>query len=295
MTPFEKCARDLIASRGAEGTRELYTIDLDRWLVFCAEREINVEYPTPSQAAVFRDTLASTRKSATVRRTLAALSRMYRAAVNAWPQAAKWNPFDADTLARPPASDFAKTEALAHDETLAIMAYAVTDKHYGVRDTAILRLLYDTGLRISAVVTLRREKIFRRGDVTLARVRTKNKDEVDVELTTESVTALDRWLAIAPVSPFVFPAPKNTKLALSRLVFYKRLRKYGDAVQASRVHPHRFRTTYITDALDAEIPLNKVQASVHHASPVMTQRYDRGKRGTGVAAALAAARAKRNT
>lgn len=52
------------------------------------------------------------------------------------------------------------------------------------------------------------------------------------------------------------------------------------------MHPHQFRATFITEALDAGVPLHEVQAAVHHADPRTTQRYDRGARGAGVTAAL---------
>lgn len=293
MTPFERVARGFIASRGSAGTRELYTYDLDRWLAFCVAHKINVAEPTPSQAAAFRDQLTTTQKPQTLRRSLAALSRMYRAALAVRPQAAKWNPFDPDALARPPAADFSKTEAVPTADVQKVMSQVARDPVFGVRDSAILQILYDTGLRISAVTRLERSKVFERDGVLVARVRTKYKDEVDVELTVEAAAALERWLAVAPESPYAFPASKNVRRPLGSRVFYKRLRAYGDAVGVPHLHPHRFRTTYITEALDAGVPLNEVQASVHHSTPTMTQRYDRGTRGRGVTAAVAKFRQER--
>src|SRR6267142_1813920 len=162
MTLFEKAARDHIASRASSGTRELYARDLKRWLAFCAQHNVDPSEPPPSAAVAYRDELAATQKSQTIRRALAALSRMYRVALNAWPRAAVRNPFDSDALARPPASDFSKTEAITREEALAIFLRAATDPVHGVCDVAILHVLDATGLRISAAVTMLREKLFKR-------------------------------------------------------------------------------------------------------------------------------------
>ncbi|QFG27146.1 site-specific integrase [Actinomadura sp. WMMB 499] len=40
--------------------------------------------------------------------------------------------------------------------------------------------------------------------------------------------------------------------------------------------PHVLRTTAATLLLDARVPVDRVQAMLGHASPVTTQRYDRG-------------------
>lgn len=290
---FVQVARGFIASRGASGTRGLYTSDLDRWVAYCEDHGVDITKPAPAQAAGFRDALKATQKPLTVRRTLSALSRIYRAALNHHPRAAEWNPFDPDALARPPASDFSKTEVLSEEEIAAIMRVAESDAQHGLRDVAILRLLYDSGLRISAVCTLLREKVLSRPGGGALRVSTKNKDEVDVELTTESAEALNRWLSAAPPSKYVFPSSRDRKMPVSRRVIWKRLKDYGTAAGVPNIHPHRFRATYITEALDAGIPLHEVQAAVHHATPAMTLRYDRGVRGRGVAETLAKFRNKR--
>lgn len=295
MTPFEKAARAHAESRAAEGTRALYLADLNNWLTFCDGDGINPAKPTLAGAAAWRDTLNERLAPLTVRRTIAALSAMYDAAITQETPAATWNPFK--KLPRPPATEYSKTEIFTTEEATAIIAEAektAVDLTQGVRDVAILRLLYDTGLRISAVVTLRRSKVIRRGASVVVRVRTKGNKEVDVELPPIAAEALQRWLSRGvTVGDFVFPA-RGGRRALTRAAINRRLKFYGKAAGVEHVHPHRFRATFITDALDVMKP-NEVQAAVHHASMDTTQRYDRRQRGAGVTAAVAAARAKSPT
>jgi len=237
----------------------------------------------------------------TVRRTLASLSSMYEAALAQEQPLATWNPFK--RLPRPPATEYSKTEVLTPAEATAIInkaeSCAADGQLVGVRDVAILRLLYDTGLRISAVVTLRRSKVIQRKvlvderyvSIVVVRVITKGAKEVDVELPPVAAEALGRWLARSiTIGDFVFPA-RGGRRALTRAAINRRVAFYGKAAGVSHAHPHRFRATFITDALD-ELELHEVQAAVHHADPATTLRYDRRVRGAGVAAAVAAARAK---
>lgn len=44
-----------------------------------------------------------------------------------------------------------------------------------------------------------------------------------------------------------------------------------------RITPHSLRHTFVTQLLDAEVPLRDVQIAARHASPAMTIRYDRNR------------------
>ncbi|HZA76122.1 MAG TPA: tyrosine-type recombinase/integrase [Acidimicrobiales bacterium] len=46
---------------------------------------------------------------------------------------------------------------------------------------------------------------------------------------------------------------------------------------AKRVGPHTLRHAFITDALDAGVPLRDVQEAASHADPRTTMRYDRAR------------------
>lgn len=288
MTTFERAARAHIASRGSKGTRALYGADLESWLEHCAESNIDPDGPSLEAATSFRDTLKGQLSAQTVRRVLSALSSMYEAA-------GLPNMFSGKRLQRPPADEVALTREFSEEEAQAILKAAEADtSNVGIRDTAILRLLYDTGLRVSSVVEMKRNRIFRRGvdgqQVALARV--KKKGLVEVELPEASAKALVHWLEVAPESDWVFPSVRSPNQPIACSVVNKRLLVYGAQAGVPHAHPHRFRATLITRALDLGIPLNQVQAAVHHADPKTTLRYDRGARGTGVANAVAESRKK---
>jgi integrase len=274
---FEEAAREHANSRGAIGTRALYLHDLDRWLTFCSAHVADPARPTLSTASAFKDELATTQKGLTIRRTLAALSAMYEAARNYEQPLASWNPFK--KLPRPPADVYSRTEVLTAQEVEAIFASAA--KENTARDITILRLLYDTGLRRATVASLEREFIVRRGNETILKVIVKGGKRREVQLTEKAAAALDSWLRSSN-SKWVFPAGRREG-SLHPSTLNKIISMHGKRAGVVHAHPHRFRASYATTAIDAGVALHEVQASMMHSSPVTTQRYDRGQRGLGVA------------
>jgi integrase len=157
----------------------------------------------------------------------------------------------------------------------------------GRRDLAVLRLLYDTGMRRASVASLRRANVVEREGRIIVIYYGKGNKRHEGTLPEATAVALQHWMAFAADSPWVFPQDRDwTKhIALSTINLIVRYRSGGV------VHPHQFRAAFITEALDA-LPLHEVQAAVGHADPRMTLRYDRRQRGGGVADAVAKSRTK---
>lgn len=288
MSPFERAARAAIASRLSPETREDYTRTLNRWLAFCGDAD--PADPPVELPAAFRDAVAADCLPSTVRNNLAALSFVYKRLVAQRPAPATWNPFDPDALAWPPASTIGKTEALPPGVAEEMIAAAAADGTLiGVRDAAFMLLLHGTGLRRMSVVSLRRDKVFRRGDDLFARVKNKgsgDSEQVEVKIPMEAAAALTRWLDAAPRSTYAFPS-RDGRSHINLATANKIIGKWAHAVGAEHVHPHRFRASFITEAFNAGQHWRDIQAAVHHADPRSTQRYDRGLRGGGVADAVA--------
>jgi len=57
-----------------------------------------------------------------------------------------------------------------------------------------------------------------------------------------------------------------------------------------RLSPHSLRHTFVTQALDAGVPLRDVQDAMGHADPRTTRRYDRGRMALDRRATYAVAR-----
>lgn len=294
MSVFEVAARAHAASRAAKGTRKIYNAALDRWLAWCEHNgHLDPTRPSLFSAAAFRDELQSELAGQTVRRILASLSSLYSAAMDSEVPLATWNPFR--KLPRPPADAYARTEAFSQEESRAILTAVDQDtSEYGVRDAAILWLLYETGLRRASIAGLTRpDDLFTRDGKFMVRVVLKGGKRGEAEVPEMAATALKKWLDTAPPSRFVFPARRN-KGSLDPTAVNKIVLRYAKVAKVSHAHPHRFRATYATDAIDALVPIHDLQASMHHSSTRITQRYDRGTRGKGVSSAVAKFRKQRH-
>jgi site-specific recombinase XerD len=60
-------------------------------------------------------------------------------------------------------------------------------------------------------------------------------------------------------------------------------------IDPAKVHPHTFRHAFVTFALDADVPLHRVQDAAGHADPRTTQRYNRARQNLDGHAAYAVA------
>jgi integrase len=286
---FEQAARALIASRAAKGTRSLYLNDLRDWLLHCKVTGVDTWNPSAGAATAFRDALQARYAPLTVRRVLAALSKMYKAAVGA--RVADWNPFDGDALPRPPADLYTRTEAIPNDVAQKIIQTAAADTvGAGLRDEALLRLLYDTGMRRSEAARLQRDNVIDRDGRTIVAFYGKGGKWHEVSLPQGSAEVLRRWM-VGHGHAYVFPNRSRTG-PMNEATVNKIVTRRMKEAKIEGVHPHQFRAAFITTALD-ELPLHEVQAAVGHADPRMTLRYDRGKRGEGVADRVAEMREKK--
>jgi integrase len=301
MTPsaFEKAARAAIATRAGTRTREHYLRVLDLWLKHCHKAAVDPADPRQDASAAFRDGLQKRRtekgkllEPATIRNYMSALSFIYSRLMSTRPPTATWNPFDPKFIERPKVSQEGKTESLPDGVAERMIEAAQTAG--ALRDVAILRMLYDTGVRRMTVASLKRDKLFTRDGALVARVVVKGSGGADlheVTLPAATVAALKAWLVATPESPFVFPS-RDGHRSIDLSTINKVVARWAKVVGARRVHPHRFRSTFATDAFDAGADARAVQGAMHHADPRSTQRYDRGRRGTEVTRDLAKWREK---
>ncbi|MCC5575347.1 tyrosine-type recombinase/integrase [Microtetraspora sp. AC03309] len=152
------------------------------------------------------------------------------------------------------------------------------DSPTGLRDGAMLAVLYSTGCRRAELAGLALAD-FDSASRSL-RVRGKGDKERLVYLTAPAVARLELWLSARgrEAGPLFCAINKAGRLrrthmsgqAISDIV----ARRLSDAGAAKRT-PHDFRRTFIGELLDAGVDLATTQALVGHASPATTARYDR--------------------
>jgi integrase/recombinase XerD len=151
------------------------------------------------------------------------------------------------------------------------------DDAVGVRDAAILELLYACGLRVSELVGLETDRL----DLARLHIRVigKGNRERRVPMGEPARERLHRylsgprreWTAARP-TPAVFVSQRGRRLA--RESVWRLVRHWTTvAGVASRVTPHTFRHSFATHLLEGGADLRVVQTLLGHASISTTQLY----------------------
>ena len=166
---------------------------------------------------------------------------------------------------------------LAAGEVGALLAQAGGDDARGLRDRALLELLYACGLRVSEAIGLRGAQLnLQAGFVT---VLGKGGKERVVPLGRPARAALEEYLARdrprllrGRPSPFVFLGPQGRPL--SRQAVWKLVRRRALAAGLGRrISPPTLRHTFATHLLGGGADLRIVQALLGHADIGTTQIY----------------------
>ncbi len=185
----------------------------------------------------------------------------------------------ADDLATPKVRRGLPT-LLSVDSAKEVVEAPCPDTPVGLRDRAILELLYGSGLRVSELCGIDLDAVDLAG--SSARVLGKGDKERIVPLGRRCVEALGRWLEVRP--RVVHPTrrtqdPRALFLTVRGARVYPRsmqkvVRAYG-AAGAGRadLHPHALRHTCATHMLDGGADLRSIQEMLGHASLSTTQRY----------------------
>jgi integrase/recombinase XerD len=211
-------------------------------------------------------------RASTANRRLATLRRFFRWALREGKIQA--DPTLQLTNARTPAR-FPK--ALAEAQVEALLAAPDVDTELGLRDRAMLELLYATGLRVSELVGLRLVELSL--NEGLVRVFGKGSKERIVPLGEEARTWIERYfvrsrraLLAGRSSDAVFVTQRAE--AMTRQRFWRLIKRYAvQAGIAAPLSPHGLRHAFATHLLNHGADLRVVQLLLGHADISTTQIY----------------------
>jgi len=152
-----------------------------------------------------------------------------------------------------------------------------TDAAVALRDSAVLELLYATGIRVSELCGLNAAHLDQ-GRRTI-RVRGKGDKERTVPIGVPALRAVNRWLdagrpevATAASGPALFLGVRGGRLdpRTARRIVHERLREAGTTRDTG---PHGIRHSTATHLLEGGADLRSVQEILGHSSPATTQIY----------------------
>jgi hypothetical protein len=154
------------------------------------------------------------------------------------------------------------------DENMVILRDNCTD----ARSKALVDLLESTGMRVGELVKLNRSDIDFEQRQTI--VIGKGAKEREVYFNASTKLHLKEYLnSRTDDSPALFVQQKAPYNRLSISGVEAALRRLGNSASINKVHPHRFRRTMATEAINRGMPIEQVQRLLGHAKIDTTMRY----------------------
>lgn len=237
-----------------------------------------------------REGLDSTLSNATIHKKFAALRRIYRMLLSS-NVGVRENPFEADKVPPPPKEAGRKrpTEMIDFALVMEIVDTPKIDTPKGIRDSAILAVLFGGGLRRSELVGLRVGDVKRTSSGTTYLYLRHTKARRDAEQALPEWAAEKLWTLVqqrknegAADADFVFvgftgrAGIKVTNKPMSDTGVYLLFKEYCMAAGAGTfVTPHSARATAITKLLTDGVSHREVQEFSRHSSIQMVEWYDK--------------------
>ena len=141
-----------------------------------------------------------------------------------------------------------------------------------IRDLALIDFLSSTGVRVGELVRLNREDI--NFEERSCVVFGKGSREREVYFDARTKLHLEKYLSMRKDNnPALFVSLLSPYARLEISGVEIRLRKLGNNLELQRVHPHKFRRTMATKAIDKGMPIEQVQRLLGHAKIDTTLQY----------------------
>ncbi len=146
------------------------------------------------------------------------------------------------------------------------------DKCSCARDLAMVDLLYSTGIRVGELVNLNISEIDfeARECVVFGKGGKERKVYFDAKSKLHIQAYLDSREDKNPALFVTLDAPHD-RLKISGVEI--RMRELGRSINLSRIHPHKFRRTMATRAIDKGMPIEQVQKILGHSQIDTTMQY----------------------
>lgn len=266
----------LIERNFSQNTREAYSNDLRRYLLFMEESAKTMESITAHHIEQFIGELYATGlEASSMARNISTIRSFHKFLVIE--HTLDTNP--AETLRLPKQARYLPT-VLTVEETLRLLETplnTIPRSKFWSRDKALLELLYATGVRVSELVNLQQQHLYL--EAGFVKIFGKGSKERLVPVGNSAITWINHYrtglrlsLVKSNSDDYLFLNARGKKL--SRMAIYTMVQHYAElAGIAKNISPHTFRHTFATHILEGGADLRAVQEMLGHSSIVTTQIY----------------------
>jgi site-specific recombinase XerD len=267
-------------------TRRAYWSDARQWLEFCDIRGVDPRRADPLAVAAWVETMRRDNSAPKTRaRRITALASIYNRLRRE------------DKLLRGPNGEqainpFSVADGPAREKAVALNPTPIADPHavqaaidvcddspVGLRDVAIMRVLWATGTRCSSMTSMTFERLRREKTAYVGVVDAKGGKQLRVLVQGKAAEALDAWLAwlrAAGIDRGSIWRETNGAVLVEKDISKIVRRRAKQAGMPGALTPHTFRVAFLTFGT-AE--LTAKQDAAGHADPATTRLYDRKWRG----------------
>jgi len=251
-----------------------YLSDLEQLSSFLKERDVTLQGAGPGHLRAFLASMHKRIGARSMSRKLAAIRGFYRFLVRR-----KMIEDSPAERIRTPVVEKRLPRFLDRDEVSVLLEAPDPGKDLGLRDRALLELLYATGLRVSELVGLDMSSLDRQARTV--RVVGKGSKERMVPVGRHALAAIEAYLPTRRRLIDKASAPDEGALFLNRFggrLSARSVRRRLDkaVVQAGILHdisPHAIRHTFATHLLQGGADLRSIQELLGHAGLSVTQNY----------------------
>jgi integrase/recombinase XerD len=265
----------LVVEKGlSPNTLEAYSRDLSDYFRFLESKGLTDISETHQDTLYeFLGTLRARKLSSrTQARTLSALKSFYR-----FLQDESWRKDNPALPLKGPKLKRGLPKTLSELEVETLLHQPKPDSPSGLRDAAMLEVLYATGLRVSELLTMTLDHL--ELEAHFIRTMGKGSKERLVPIGREASRVLLEYLEKGrPAllkdrrSSWVFVNKRGSRL--SRQGFWKILKQYGRQAGITKpISPHTLRHTFATHLLEGGADLRSIQTMLGHADISTTQIY----------------------
>ena len=257
----------------AENTIRAYRRDLEKFIAFARQRKLSTEHVGRTDIVDFLGTLY--RKgldSRSVARHLVTLRNFFRFAL-----IEGYVEHDPSLTIESPKFRRSLPDFLSVEEVDRLLCQPDMRSVTGLRDRAMIELMYSCGLRVSELCGLRVSDL-QQEEGCLRCIGNGNKERL-VPVGREALKVVERYLHEARpkllgdrTSPYLFLG--RTGNIVDRVAYWQRLRDYGRRAGIRKsLRPHMLRHSFATHLLDRGADLRSVQIMLGHSDISTTQIY----------------------
>jgi len=261
----------LIEKGLSENSLSSYSNDLNSLLSFLVAKSFRLQDLSDKTLFLYLTYLrAKGLKSRSLARHLSSLRGFFAYAMDE-----RWYKEDPGHLLENPKLPKKLPEFLTRDEITRLLAFPDSSTKLGMRDKAMLELLYAAGLRVSELVQMK--VLDYDAQVGILRVFGKGAKERLIPIHYMAQDVLNLYLkntrpTFKPAENFMFL--NRSGKGLTRQGVWKLIKKFAKSAEIKRsISPHTFRHSFATHLLEGGADLRTVQLLLGHADISATEIY----------------------